>query len=190
MPTETWTVHIDGASRGNPGAAAYALVIQRPGHEIWEESDRLGRTTNNVAEYTALVRALERCAEFGGKRLVIFSDSELLVKQMNGEYKVKSADLRSLYEKAQDLLEQFEKVTLRHVYREENKRADALCNSALDGRPLRPPPDESKPIDRRRELAVACLQSAADAWASGDPAAPTPEQVWDQLWAIVNTEKP
>src|SRR5215510_12938016 len=99
MPTETWTVHLDGASRGNPGAAAYAVVIERPGHEAWEESDRLGRTTNNVAEYTALIRALERCLEFGGKKLTIFSDSELLVKQMNGEYKVKSADLRSLYDK-------------------------------------------------------------------------------------------
>src|SRR5262245_50203131 len=102
-----WTVHIDGASRGNPGAAAYALVIERPGQPDYEESDRLGQTTNNIAEYTALLRALERAAQLGGKRLTVFSDSELLVKQMNGEYRVKNEDLKALHALATERLRPF-----------------------------------------------------------------------------------
>src|SRR5262245_17276998 len=98
--TDAWTVNIDGATRGNPGPAAYAFVIQRPGEPAIEESDCLGQRTNNVAEYTALLRALERCVELGGQRLAIFSDSELLVKQMNGEYRVKSPDLKELHSTA------------------------------------------------------------------------------------------
>jgi len=191
MSTETWSVHIDGASRGNPGDAAYALVIERPGHPPWEEADRLGRTTNNIAEYTALVRALERCAQLGGKRLLIHSDSELLVKQMNGDYKVKNADLKELNEEARGLLSHFEKVTLRHVYREQNAVADALCNAALDGRPRRPPSFGSNqpPVPSLRDQAIAQLEAAAQSWADGEPNAPTPEQVWDKLWAMISATK-
>src|SRR5262249_1178611 len=109
MRGETWTVRIDGASRGNPGAAAYAVVIERPGEPDYEEADRLGQTTNNIAEYTALLRGLERAAELGGRRLEVFSDSELLVKQMNGEYRVKNAELKELHSLATQRLRQFER---------------------------------------------------------------------------------
>src|SRR5882724_2747250 len=98
MSDEVWTVHIDGAARGNPGPGAYAFVLARPGHPPLEMAETLGRTTNNVAEYTALVHALERAAEMHGRRLVVYSDSELLVKQMNGEYRVKNEDLKALYD--------------------------------------------------------------------------------------------
>src|SRR6516162_8081012 len=111
MKNDTWTIHIDGASRGNPGPAAYALVIARPGQPDWEESACLGRTTNNIAEYTALVRALERASQLSGRKLCIFSDSELLVKQMNGDYRVKNADLKAWFDKVKDRIEDFDKVT-------------------------------------------------------------------------------
>src|SRR5438309_3409907 len=111
------TIHTDGASRGNPGAAAYAYVITRGGQLLVEEAGCLGELTNNQAEYTALVRALEHALELGPEhRVLVHSDSELMVKQMNGQYKVKHVDLRPLYEEARDLARQFrERVTFRHV---------------------------------------------------------------------------
>ena len=92
--SDTATMHIDGASRGNPGPAAYAVVLARPGLPVVEEADTIGTATNNVAEYTALVEGLTLAAELGVKTLQVFSDSELMVKQMNGEYRVKNDDLR------------------------------------------------------------------------------------------------
>jgi ribonuclease HI len=98
------SIHTDGASRGNPGKAAYAYVIQPEHGDLIEEAGCLGTMTNNQAEYTALVRALEHALELGAHhRLAIHSDSELLVKQMNGEYRVKNEDLRDLFEEAQKL---------------------------------------------------------------------------------------
>jgi ribonuclease HI len=130
------TIYTDGASRGNPGEAAFAYVISRDGQEPIEEADCLGQMTNNQAEYIALVRALEHALELGPHhRVLVHSDSELMVKQMNGEYRVKNEDLRSLYEQACTLRKRFEwPVTIRHVRREQNKRADQLCNEALDGK--------------------------------------------------------
>ena len=130
------TIHTDGASRGNPGEAAFAYVISRDGQPSLEGAGRLGQMTNNQAEYTALVRALEHALELGPQhRVLIHSDSELMVKQMNGEYRVKNEDLRDLYEQACSLRRRFEgPVTIRHVRREQNKRADQLCNEALDGK--------------------------------------------------------
>lgn len=130
------TIYTDGASRGNPGAAAFAYVISRDSQPPIEQAGCLGQMTNNQAEYTALVRALERALELGPQhRVLIHSDSELMVKQMNGEYRVKNEDLRSLYEQACSLRRRFEgPVTIRHVRREQNKRADQLCNEALDGK--------------------------------------------------------
>jgi len=110
-------INIDGAARGNPGPAAYAYIIVRDGHPQIEEAGCLGSATNNVAEYTALVNALQRAAELGGKRVLIRSDSELLVKQMNGEYRVKNEQLRELYEEARQLVKRFDTVMLRHVPR-------------------------------------------------------------------------
>ena len=129
--TDTWTIYTDGGSRGNPGPAAYAYVIKRPGDADIEERCYLGQTTNNIAEYTGFVKALEHAVEIGGKRLVVHSDSELMVKQMNGQYRVKNEGLRPLFEQASKLRRQFESVTFKHVYREQNSQADGLCN---DGR--------------------------------------------------------
>jgi ribonuclease HI len=182
MRGETWTVRIDGASRGNPGEAAYAVVIERPGQPAYEEADRLGQTTNNIAEYTALLRGLERAAELGGQRLDVFSDSELLVKQMNGEYRVKNADLKELHALATERLKQFERVTIRHVRRSENSRADALCNQALDGRPL---PPAAAPSPSPCEQILACLRRAAADWAKGDPTRPDPEKVCEEILRLI-----
>jgi ribonuclease HI len=94
-------IHTDGASRGNPGPAAFAYVIERDGQVLHEEAGRLPDTTNNQAEYTALVRALEHALRLGPEhRVTLHSDSELMVKQMNGQYRVKDAGLRPLYEEA------------------------------------------------------------------------------------------
>jgi ribonuclease HI len=130
------TIYTDGASRGNPGAAAFAYVINRDGQPVLEEADCLGQMTNNQAEYTALIRALERALELGPHhRVIVYSDSELMVKQMNGEYRVRNEELRGLYEQACALRRRFEgPVTIRHIRREQNKRADQLCNNALDGK--------------------------------------------------------
>src|SRR5580698_2807449 len=101
--SDTATMHIDGASRGNPGPAAYAVVLARPGMPVLEEADTIGKATNNVAEYTALVEGLKLASELGVKKLSVFSDSELMVKQMNGIYRVKNPELQDLYLEAKRL---------------------------------------------------------------------------------------
>ena len=192
------TIHTDGASRGNPGPAAVAYVITGHGGEPVEEAGRLGRMTNNQAEYTALVEALKHALELGaGGRVLVNSDSELLVKQMRGEYRVKNEDLRDLYEEARALCRRFPGgVTFRHVRREENRRADQLGNEALDGEreptprasntPKAAPRPAAKPS--LRDEGLACLRRAAAAWGSG-AASPTPEEVWEQLLALVNRHR-
>jgi ribonuclease HI len=190
------TIHIDGGSRGNPGPASFAYVIRPPGQPVVEHAETIGTTTNNVAEYTALLAALAKSLELGLKAVHIHSDSELLVKQMNGEYRVKSADLQDLYQEAQHLRKQFDHVTLTHVRREQNKRADELCNLALDGKPLTGAPAAAKAHTPTapakvttdatvREDALLCLQAAAQAWAKNGPANPPPAAVWEQLWSIL-----
>jgi ribonuclease HI len=186
----TLTIHTDGAARGNPGPSAFAYVIARDGAPPIEEAGTLGRMTNNQAEYTALVRALEHAARIGPERpVVVQSDSELMVKQMRGEYRVKNEELRDLYEQARDLSRRFPSVTYRHVRRELNSRADALCNEALDGKRDAPRPRAAPaaPVQRDavREEAVTCLRAAAAAWARGNAADPRPEDVWDQLWSVL-----
>src|SRR5262249_40077596 len=99
----TLTIHIDGASRGNPGPAAYAYVITQEARPVIEQAGTLETATNTFAEYTALVQALDRAAQLGAQRLIIRSDSELLVKQMKGLYRVKNEQLRPLYERAKQL---------------------------------------------------------------------------------------
>jgi ribonuclease HI len=184
------TIHTDGASRGNPGAAAFAYVISRDEEPLIEEAGCLGEMTNNQAEYTALVKALEHALELGANhRLIIHSDSELLVKQMNGEYQVKNPDLRPLYEQAKKLARSFDgPVTIRHVRRGQNARADALCNEALDG--LREPTPRATTLaadtparPARPSLgdeAVACLRR----WL-GVGATVSPEGVWAELAEIL-----
>ena len=125
--------NIDGASRGNPGPAAYAVVMRDPqGRVILELGKRLGRETNNVAEYYALLAALDYATAHGIGALRVRSDSELLVRQMQGRYKVKSADLRPLHERALKLSRQLSYFAIEHVPREQNRDADALANTALD----------------------------------------------------------
>jgi ribonuclease HI len=184
------TIHIDGASRGNPGPAAFAYTIAGPGGEVVEHAEVLDPTTNNVAEYTALLRALAAAAERGYGTLHIFSDSELMVKQVNGLYRVKNEQLKPLYEQACRLIDGFGSVTLRHVRREQNKRADELCNLALDGKlggaavgvPKAKPKTAVGDAPVRAE-AVECLANAARAWRAGDRL--RPEDVWEQLWSIL-----
>jgi len=187
------TIHTDGASRGNPGAAAFAYVISRDGEPPIEEADILGEMTNNQAEYTALVRALEHALELGANhRLHIHSDSELMVKQMKGEYRVKNEDLRDLYEEARDLCARFQGgVTFQHVRRAHNSRADALCNEALDGKRngrLRPAAPPALTPAEPHEKALACLRQAQAAWQRGDHE-PTPEAILQQLVELLHQPK-
>jgi phosphoribosylglycinamide formyltransferase-1 len=124
---------IDGGSRGNPGPAAAAFVLKdSSGKKLEAKAFFLGRATNNVAEYTALVKALEAAAKFGSGPISIFSDSELLVRQINGRYKVKSEQIRPLYQQAVDLLGKFKSWKIQHVTRDKNEQADDLVNQALD----------------------------------------------------------
>jgi ribonuclease HI len=125
--------NIDGASRGNPGPASYAVVLRDPdGKIILELAKNIGRETNNVAEYFALLAALDYATLHGIASLRIRSDSELLVRQMQGVYKVKSPDLKPLQERAAKLARQLQYFAIEHVRRELNKDADALANVALD----------------------------------------------------------
>jgi ribonuclease HI len=158
------TINTDGASRGNPGAAAFAYIIIRKGAPVIENAGCLGSMTCNQAEYTALVRALEHAQKLGLEhRVVLNSDSELMVKQMKGEYKVKNAELRPLFERAQELAGGFKGgVQFVHVRREMNKRADQLCNLALDGKSSRTADleEEEEPGVSLRDEVVACLELA------------------------------
>jgi probable phosphoglycerate mutase len=132
-PPGVSVANIDGASRGNPGPASYAVVIRDPsGRIILELAKKLGRETNNVAEYYALVAALDYAVSHGISALRIRSDSELLVRQIQGRYKVKSAELKPLYERATKLARQLSYFAIEHVRREQNRDADALANVALD----------------------------------------------------------
>ncbi len=128
-----YRANIDGASRNNPGPAAYGVVIRDPRGEIVARLKKyIGRMTNNVAEYYGLIAALDYAQSHGIRALRVESDSELLVKQMRGEYKVKHADLRPLFERAKKMSQALESFRIDHVYREQNREADALANEALD----------------------------------------------------------
>ena len=130
---EEITAYTDGGSRGNPGPAAAGFVLtDTSGSRLQAEAFFLGRTTNNVAEYTAIIKALEAAKQMGGKRVTVFSDSELLVRQLNGQYKVKSEQVRPLYRQASALIDEFEGCRVRHIAREKNKEADKLVNQALN----------------------------------------------------------
>jgi ribonuclease H / adenosylcobalamin/alpha-ribazole phosphatase len=123
----------DGGARGNPGPAAYGYVIEtEDGHVLAAHGEVIGRATNNVAEYSGLVAGLEKAAELGVDDLEVVSDSELLVKQMQGEYRVKNEALKALWEEANDLERRFTKVRYTAVRRAHNELADQLVNEALD----------------------------------------------------------
>jgi ribonuclease HI len=126
-------LYIDGASRGNPGPAGIGVVIKDPaGRTVAEISEFIGRGTNNVAEYRALIRGLEEAANLGARTVTVRSDSELLVRQLKGEYKLKSPDLSPLHLEAHRLLKGFGRTSVERIARGENAAADALANRALD----------------------------------------------------------
>jgi ribonuclease HI len=123
------SIHSDGASLGNPGPAGIGVVVEYGG-ERREISEHIGTATNNVAEYSALLRGLEEARRMGAEEVSAFLDSELTVKQLRGQYKVRNEGLRPLYERTRALLHSFKRSTLRHIPREENKEADRLSKQA------------------------------------------------------------
>jgi ribonuclease HI len=132
-PTAAYRANIDGGSRGNPGPAAYGVYIRDPkGEPVARLKKYIGRMTNNVAEYYGLIAALDYVEAHGIRALRIESDSELLVKQMKGLYKVRSPELAPLYERARKMASALDSFRIDHVYREQNREADALANQAMD----------------------------------------------------------
>src|SRR6201982_2360071 len=135
-----YRAHMDGGSRGNPGPASYGVVVRDPRGQIVAKLKKyIGRSTNNVAEYYGLIAALAYAQQNGIPALRIESDSELLVRQMRGQYKVKSPELRPLFERAKKMAQTFDSFKIDHVYREQNAEADALANEALDETSGKPP---------------------------------------------------
>ena len=128
------TIHIDGGARGNPGPAGVGVVVQDTANDkyLHEAGYFLGEATNNVAEYRGLIRGLQVANELGATRILVVSDSELMVKQINGQYRVKAAHLKPLYQEAVGLLGRFGKWQMTHTLRENNKLADQLANRAMD----------------------------------------------------------
>ena len=160
---EPHVAYVDGASRGNPGPASYAVILRAPGGQtVFEIGKYLGRATNNVAEYFALITALDYAQSQGIARLKVRSDSELLVRQMQGRYKVKSPDLRPLFERAKKMSGALVHFAIEHVPRELNREADELANKALD--------NTSKPAGRGALVAASQEQPSA----AGQPAAKAP----------------
>lgn len=132
-PQAPWVVYADGASRGNPGPAAYgAIVFDSTGRQRHAVSERIGIATNNVAEYRGLIAGLEAALALGARRVEVRLDSELIVRQAIGRYRVKNPALVPLHNRVLDLRARFDEVIFRHVPRELNKSADALANKALD----------------------------------------------------------
>jgi ribonuclease HI len=132
-PAHYLIAYSDGGARGNPGPAGYGVVIQdEAGKKVAALSEYLGHQTNNVAEYQGLIAALEYAAENGHKALKVISDSELLVRQIKGIYKVKNSTLQELHGRAKDLIAQLEWFSIGHVLRGHNQEADDLANAAMD----------------------------------------------------------
>jgi ribonuclease HI len=130
-----WSVYCDGASRGNPGLAGAGVVLVAPDGEVRKQHQEfLGQTTNNVAEYRGLLMALKLARSLGIKRIKVHSDSELLVRQINGSYRVKQPHLLTLWREAQQELQRFESFEVSYVPREMNRQADCLANQAIDQR--------------------------------------------------------
>ncbi len=129
----SFTAHIDGGARGNPGPAGYGVVItDSAGRKVAELSEYLGHRTNNYAEYQGLLAVLRYALQNDVRRLSVISDSELMVRQMKGIYKVRHPELRKLYEEAQQLVRKLEHFEIRHALREHNRDADRLANQAMD----------------------------------------------------------
>lgn len=145
---ETLTVEFDGGSRGNPGPAGIGMVVRaEDGTALATLGQFIGHATNNVAEYRALITAMQMARKLGASKIRIRGDSELIIRQMTGQYRVKNADLKVLYDEAQDMLREFETCSFEHNLRNKNKLADKLANLAMDRKADVTEADEA-PIDQ------------------------------------------
>jgi len=162
-PAAAYRFNIDGGSRGNPGPASYGVVVRDPGGKIVAQLKKyIGRTTNNVAEYYGLIAALDYAQTHGIRALRIEADSELLVKQMRGQYKVKSADLQPLFERARKMAGGLDLFRIEHVYREQNRDADRLANEAMDEAEGKSPEKAAAPskVEKSKPAAEASATKA------------------------------
>lgn len=132
MTNATWQLYTDGGARGNPGRAAIGAVIYKNGEVAAKVSREIGETTNNQAEYQALIAGLEEAQKLGATEIDCFLDSSLVVNQLNGQWKVKEPSLHEIFAAAQKAKQSFAKISLSHIPREKNQEADALVNLALD----------------------------------------------------------
>ena len=151
--SESWTINSDGGARGNPGPAGAGIIVRDPSGDIVARGGAyLGEVTNNIAEYEALLWGLRAARALGAKRVRVLADSELVVKQLNGLYRVKNEGLKPLFCAVQELRREFVAAEFVHVRREENAEADAMANEAMDARALvgdaPEPPGVSSPVDR------------------------------------------
>lgn len=132
-PAQYLVAHIDGGARGNPGPAGYGVVLEdQNGQRVAGLSEYLGHRTNNYAEYRGLLAALDYAVAHGPRALKVISDSELMVRQIKGVYKVRNAALQELYQKAHQMMRQLQWFEIGHVLRESNREADRLANEAMD----------------------------------------------------------
>jgi ribonuclease HI len=132
---ERVVLYVDGGARGNPGPSGIGVVITDPdGNELVRANDYIGTATNNAAEYRALLLGLEKARALGAREVEVVNDSQLVARQVSGQYRVKSSDLRPLHEQVVDLLRSFERWSIRSVPRDENELADSLVNEAIDAR--------------------------------------------------------
>jgi ribonuclease HI len=159
-PASYLVAYSDGGARGNPGPAAYGVLIKdQSGQKVAALSQYLGHQTNNFAEYQGLIAALEYALEHGPKAIRVISDSELLVRQIKGIYKVKNTTLQELHGRAKELIAQLDWFSVQHVLRESNREADGLANAAMDkgaGR-TRPGDQLSPPLAQREEFEGAVI---------------------------------
>jgi ribonuclease HI len=170
-----YQANVDGGSRGNPGPAAYSVVIRDAKGEIVAKLKKyIGQNTNNVAEYFGLIAALDYAQTHEIRALRVESDSELLVKQMRGQYKVKSEDLRPLFERAKKMSQTLESFRIDHVYREHNREADALVNQALD-EVSRSGPSVAAEKSAQKEPTLRCFARYKDGWLQPDAPLSLPE---------------
>jgi ribonuclease HI len=133
-PADTYVLYCDGAARGNPGPASTGYVlVDTDGHELVARGETLGKQTNNVAEYTALLQGLQAALDLGVQKIQVRMDSELVVRQLLGIYRVRNPGLQPLYNAVQERRRRFASFQIEHVRRHDNARADALANAALDG---------------------------------------------------------
>lgn len=138
-------INIDGACSGNPGPAGLGVLICHPSGEVYEEiSEYIGEATNNIAEYRAFIKALERARVLGLKRVAVYSDSELLVKQVLGEYKINNKEILRLVTEASEICKSFQKLYLKYIPREQNSRADKLARLAVKNRSIKISPKTKK----------------------------------------------